>query len=397
MQPGKARKSPRREAIKETSMRPDAAASQPTWATDVLQHLGDGLVVLDANGEVTFANPEAFRLHGIEPADGDGDRLSYLGLLLRSGWAETWGQFPALPPAERTPELCWQVRRQDGGRTLIRGVLSPLREHGGTIASLREDFDRSGDLDPATLQFWEQFTGILGHDVRTPLTAVRGSASLLLRDGATTETIQRNAQRVLDNTDRLLRLFRDLVDFTRSRLRASLAIAPTYIDLVDATKKAAARVEAAYPGRPIELRCPLDMWGEWDRERIEQLLLCLMENAVLHSPDDSEVRVLLERKHADTLLEIRNTAPILSESAMDTLFDPFHTGREGRRASRLSGGIGLGLFVARQIVEAHGGSVKVISSTEDGTCVRIRLHRSTEPSTGAGPQRLETRRTQVRP
>ncbi|HET7785540.1 MAG TPA: ATP-binding protein [Myxococcales bacterium] len=260
--------------------------------------------------------------------------------------------------------------RKDG--TLLDLALSaaPLRDAGGevtgSIAILVDITERKrGELEAKrTARFREQFVGIVSHDLRNPLTAILNSAQLLQRYGDLPERQARVAARISSSAERMARMIDDLLDFARSRLGGGFPIQRRRMDLQQVCEQIVEELEFAWT-RSIPVDAQGDLWGNWDPDRIAQVISNLVGNALQHSQGD--VRVTLRAEGDTVVLETWNGGQPIPAEVVPHLFEP------GRRDAR-SSGLGLGLFIVQQIVLAHGGHMEVRSDAE-GTVFTVALPR----------------------
>jgi hypothetical protein len=118
-----------------------------------------------------------------------------------------------------------------------------------------------------------------------------------------------------------------------------------------------------------------DLSGEWDPGRLRQVLSNLIGNAIQHGGTDSEVALTARAEGPDVLLEVRNGGAIIPPDLLPTIFDPLVRGASAGSPPRRPGSIGLGLYIVREIVDAHGGAVTVQSTAAEGTTFTARLPR----------------------
>jgi len=158
----------------------------------------------------------------------------------------------------------------------------------------------------------------------------------------------------------------DLLDFARTRLGGELPIHPRRVDLRQLCEQMVEELEFAYT-RQVKLETEGDLWGDWDADRIAQVISNLVGNALQHS--DGDIAVSLRGEDDSVLFETKNGGPPIPAEVLPHIFEP------GRRGDARSGGLGLGLFIVRQIVLAHGGTIEVRSSEGEGTTFTARLPR----------------------
>ncbi len=216
----------------------------------------------------------------------------------------------------------------------------------------------------------EQLLAVVGHDLRTPLAAITLSAGLLQRRGGLAPPQAEAVARILQGSSRMARLIRDLMDFSRVRQGLGLSLHPARTDLARLAHQAVEEAQAAGAGVPISLACEGDGTIEGDPDRLAQVLANLLGNAVQHGAG-TPIHLALLGLPADVVLEVRNGGPPVPPEVLPHVFEPFRRGGGAAPA----GSVGLGLFIVREIVRAHGGEVTVRSAEEQGTCFTVRLPR----------------------
>jgi hypothetical protein len=221
------------------------------------------------------------------------------------------------------------------------------------------------------------FLGVLTHDLRTPLGAVLGSAELLLRDESLSSTATKAAVRISNSARRMSNMISDLLDFMRTRLGGHLPVEVSRFDLASALTQTIEELRAFHPGADIRYECEGDLKGDWDVNRLCQLLSNLVGNAVQHGDPSKPVVVSARSEDDSVVASVHNEGPAIAPEMIGKIFDPMMRGvvQEAERRSR-SGSLGLGLYICRQIAKAHGGSIGVSSSTETGTTFVVRLPRT---------------------
>jgi signal transduction histidine kinase/ABC-type multidrug transport system ATPase subunit len=215
-----------------------------------------------------------------------------------------------------------------------------------------------------------EFLSRLSHELRTPLTAIRGYASSLCQadvsfDEATTDRFLTN---IASESARLARLVSDLLDATALDSGA-LRLQCDWCDAAGVVRAALAAVPG---GESVAVEAPADLPAVWaDHDRLCQVVVNLVENALRHTPEGTVVQVRLRAAEHDTLeLRVSDDGPGVSAESLEELFLPWHRGAAADRAR--GGGAGLGLSIARGIMAAHGGSVTVEPGAV-GTTFLVRL------------------------
>ncbi|MET0210740.1 MAG: response regulator [Burkholderiaceae bacterium] len=203
-----------------------------------------------------------------------------------------------------------------------------------------------------TLRFNELFNAMLGHDLRGPLSAIVMTAMVQERQAADDQA-RTLALRVRNNALRMSRMVADLLDLARARLGGGIPITPRAMNLADAARVAVDEVRARHPSRAIEWQAEGELDGDWDPDRIAQLLGNLLGNAAAYGDAGEPVRLHLDGRGEAMTITVANGGTIEPER-MAALFDPFRPRDEGRESSD---GLGLGLYIIQQIAQAHGGDV----------------------------------------
>jgi signal transduction histidine kinase len=217
--------------------------------------------------------------------------------------------------------------------------------------------------------------GIVGHDLRNPLGAVHMSAALLQKKGGLGGWQARTVERMRSSAGRMGRIIADLLSYTRTRLGNGLPIARRPSKLDEIVQRVVDELSAANADREISVRSEGDVSGEWDPDRLEQVASNLVSNAVDHGEPATPVRVEIEGEDDHVVLRVRNEGLPVPPEVLAHLFEPFSRGpdEKGRKAS----GLGLGLYISREIVRGHGGEIAATSDRE--TVVTVRLPRQAPP------------------
>jgi signal transduction histidine kinase len=211
-------------------------------------------------------------------------------------------------------------------------------------------------------QRWEierlrrQFTSIVGHELKNPLTMIRGYAELL----KVNPTQARAADIILEQSDHLLRLIQDISDI--SRLEAGqLELRPRDVDLMDLVRDATQRAQTVAAGRIIDLDAPEHQpSGWWDADRVAQVLHNLLFNAIKYSPPTSTIFVRVRNLGEAAEIAVSNGGEGIPQESLSRLFDAFY--RTEQAVESGAQGLGLGLYICKLLVEAHNGQLWVDST-----------------------------------
>ncbi len=233
----------------------------------------------------------------------------------------------------------------------------------------RLEAQRSAEAARRAVELSGQLVGIVGHDLRTPLAAIRMSAAVLLRRGGLTDEQGRTLARIDGSAARMARIIHDLLDFTRMRNEGRIPVHVQPSDLVALVRRAVAELAAVHPQREIRLAAPDAVAVEADPDRLGQVVTNLVGNALQHSPPEARVTVALDEDARGIALAVHNEGPPIRPELLGELFEPFRRGPRGDEG----GSLGLGLFIVREVVRAHGGEVSVRSRAGEGTTFTVRL------------------------
>ena len=249
------------------------------------------------------------------------------------------------------------------GRALMRAMRS---------ASVRVRYDQSLQRErdaERTAILREQFIAILGHDLRNPLNTIVGSAAVLSR---TVTDVQRSwLNRITSSAVRMARMIDDVLDLTRGRLAGGLPTKMARVNFAELVRQAVADLRLAVPWTEVDLACPQDLWVECDADRMLQMLENLLSHANRHCAGGL-IRVSVAEIDRIAQLRVTLVGACLSADALAHLFDPFNR-IEGAAAASRDDSLGLGLYIAEQIVRAHAGTIGATATSPEGTTLKVRL------------------------
>jgi signal transduction histidine kinase len=217
-------------------------------------------------------------------------------------------------------------------------------------------------------RFGEQLLGMVSHDLRSPLAAIAASTQLALRRASEDEALVRALRRTSSAAGRMGRMIEDLLDFTRARLGGGIPLSRREADLGKIARYAVEEAQAANPEHPLVHRLHYQK-GLYDPDRMSQVVQNLIANALEHGAARAPVVVETRPEGERVVLEVSNQGAAIPEEMLPTLFEPFRGGAPGKARH-----LGLGLFIVREIVRAHGGEVSARSGPE-GTTFTVRVPR----------------------
>jgi hypothetical protein len=223
-------------------------------------------------------------------------------------------------------------------------------------------------------RYSDVFLGILSHEVRNMLNNIRLSGEILKGGGTLQEAQSVSTARILRGVRSIDRLMNDLSILVRSRMRIQLPLTKTDADLGAICEQTLEEVKASHRNTDFELETVGDLRGVWDHERLGQVIFNLVVNAVIHA-SAKHVRIIAEDQGPDVVLRVTNQGVPIPAEMQDSIFDPFVSADAASSSAPTKTGLGLGLFIVREIVNGHEGTVEVASTESEGTTFTVRLPR----------------------
>jgi two-component system sensor histidine kinase/response regulator len=221
------------------------------------------------------------------------------------------------------------------------------------------------------LRMSEMFTAVLGHDLRGPLSAIQLSAKIL--EKRPDESLQKMGARLLRSAAWMGRMIEDMLDLTRTRLGEGMPIARREVAFDTVVQDVIQVQQVIYPEHRIELTTLGELSGWWDEDRLIQVASNLIANALHHGAQAGPVNVHLDGRQAESVVFTVENEGSIPPEVLPHIFDPF---RRGRQATSHTKGLGLGLYIVQQIVQAHGGRIEVQSSAGQPTRFSVSLPRA---------------------
>lgn len=288
----------------------------------------------------------------------------------------------ALEPLARVTEIATQITKADDLMRRIPLSGTSEDEVGQLIQAFNETLERLENL----FKSQNRFLADVSHDLRTPLTVIKGNVGLMRRMGCTDEESINSIEK---EVDRLTRLVGDLLLLAQAE-SGSLPIDEMVVDL-DTVLLEVFQQMRHLAGDQIKLKLieidQIQMIG--DRDRLKQVLLNLIGNAIQHTPSGGEVNLWLRKKDRGIEFQVSDNGPGISEEDLPHIFERFYRGEKSRKRVKESG-FGLGLSIVKWIVNAHGGVVDVESKLGEGTTFFVRLPLVKENLDNFGEEMQET-------
>lgn len=215
------------------------------------------------------------------------------------------------------------------------------------------------------------FIGVLGHDIRNPLGTILMATEFLVRSGKLEAA---SATPIRKSVERIRVLTEQVVDVTRGQTGRSMPLRHRRFDLGELAAEIVIETRIRHPEANLQLQAGEGSFtGEWDRGRLGQLLSNLLANAVQYGALDEPIILRLERSPRTVRAEVHNRGPVIPVEDQPRIFEALSRGVSGRGEAGRPEGLGLGLYICREIVLAHGGAIDVCSDAADGTRFRVEL------------------------
>jgi PAS domain S-box-containing protein len=356
------------------------AESERATLRDIVGHSTDGIYTVGPDRAVRSWNPAMVSLTGYSEEEAIGQKCFNL-LRARDGNGVDMcaADCPILAAAKSGQEEVRDasVLNKDGVARWIRYAHAPIVGSDGEMDAdvvVVRDVTRERQTD----ELKADFVASVSHELRTPLTPIKGFLMTLLREDRDFTQDRRNEyyKLMLVQAQRLERLIEDLLEVTRLETGAGL-VDSTAIDAIDLVRQVVERFTSEDPDRVVTLIAPnhaVYCRGDW--MRTDQVLANLLSNALRYSPAHEPVEVRLVPQGREVVFEVRDSGPGISLDEQSRIFERFQRG--GHYLTREQGGAGLGLYLAKRLVEAMGGRIWVSSRLGSGSLFSFAL--PAEPS-----------------
>lgn len=357
------------------------AAQRASELETVIASIADGVMVTDAVGRIIMENDASRRLMGRTRSAVSFDLTAQVEA---QGLRDPDG-IPILPDAlplgravrgETVTDQVLIVRRADtGADRFLMCSSAPVRAGGGAITgavAVFRDITEMKQLD----QMKDEFISIAAHELRTPLTAIKGYAELLdrrltLQGGR--ESDRKSLAVIRKQTDRLSGLVNEMLDTSRIEAgRLQLNSEPFDLATLVGEVMNNIRVSSETPVLTLTAEAGIEVFG--DTARIEQVLINLISNAITYSPEGGEVGIRVWAAGGNGLVSVHDQGVGIAREEVAHIFDRFY--RAPKAGVMRSGGMGLGLYISREIVSRHGGTIQVESVEGAGSTFTVTLPRA---------------------
>ncbi|MCL4505079.1 MAG: ATP-binding protein [Chloroflexi bacterium] len=345
----------------------------------ILEFSADGVVIMDAAHRIAMFNRALANLTGITPADAIGrifeDVLQLAnqraGLMLSAAEANGWPLVGASAPMFVEGDL----RRASGKLVSVEINFAPLFDREGhlvnIIANVR-DITRFREAD----EMKSTFVSVVSHELKTPVALIKGYASTLRRQDAAwdQQTMRDSLQVIEEESDRLAELIDNLLDASRVQA-GNFRLSLVELDIDQLVVKVAEKFRTQAGQHRLIAEVPSDLpLVHADEARITQVLGNLISNAIKYSPEGGEVRISGKTTPSEVIITVSDTGPGIPQEDQRQLFTRFY--RVDNAMTRKTQGAGLGLYLSKAIVEAHGGRIWAESDGHSGSRFSFSLPRA---------------------
>src|SRR5690242_3289580 len=234
-----------------------------------------------------------------------------------------------------------------------------------SVTRFTEDLDKSKEM----------FLAILGHDLRSPIGAVLTSSKFMLETQELEEPHLTLTTRIVSATTRMNNMVGALLDFTRGRLGGGIPITRASMNMGKLVHDVVNEVLAAHPNRKIKVNARGALTGQWDSERMSQVVTNLLGNALEHGSERGAVSVDVQGTDDEVTIAVFNHGTVIPEEQLDGIFNAMKMQAAPNKSIGSSANLGLGLYIADRIVHAHQGRIEVASSEERGTTFTVHVPR----------------------
>jgi PAS domain S-box-containing protein len=331
----------------------------------VWEATSEALALSDPDGVVIAVNPAYCALYGLTPEQAVGQ--SFAVIFPEEARAAAVEQYHAVfTDPDPPPSYESRVQHADGSERFVEARADFLLRDGERVAMISAIRDITERKRAERMQ--QDFIAMASHDLLTPVTVLRARAQLLQRRQTYDES---SVASILEQASRMERLITDLRELVLVE-GGRLILRREPVDLAGIAHEAIARARTQGTRHVLRIEAPrTPIVGSWDRGRLGQVLDNLIDNAIKYSPEGGEIVIRVEATDAEGLVRIEDHGIGIAGDVLPRLFERFYQGQD----PGVSTGLGLGLYIARMLVEAHGGRIWAESEPGQGSTFAISLPR----------------------
>lgn len=349
--------------------------------TAVLTQMADAVAIASADGKIAFENEAVRSIFGGSRIGGSVTSLGPEAQALTLEGEGIPGDDLPLTRALRGDRLVgmrWRLKRHGDIERFLDSSSVPIRDESGRViggVAVYRDITDQRDLERQKYAFLLAAS----HDLKNPLTLVKGVAQLLtqqLSRGRDSDQVVLEGLRRIDATaNQMADLINELLDITRLRMGQELSLEREEVDLVEVVERCVQEILASSSKHQIQIMTGSPrLVGMWDAARLQRVVSNLLSNAVKFSPRDGGIEVHLRAERVNdedgAVISVRDHGIGIPEADVNNIFDAFHRG--GNVEGRVPGS-GIGLAGVKQILEEHGGEIKVESRENEGSTFTVWL------------------------
>ena len=336
------------------------ANSQKRQTDTILKHMTDGVIAFDMKGNVTYINPAAKQMLEIRDIDDNFAKVfsKYEDVNMEKIiYLENW----------TSSEM--KIENNQGSMNLFFVPFKDEINRPTGVMVVIQDITEHVKLDDMR----KEFVADVSHELKTPLTSIKGFSETLLEGDCDKETEKHFLTIINDNADRMEKLVQDLLTLSRYDSKKNKNSIVEF-DLGELAKKCTEKFEIEVRKRNQSLECfvtadvpPVQA----DKDGIERVIINIISNSVKYTPNGGKINVYVGYVHNDAYVKIKDTGIGIPKDDLDKVFERFY--RVDKARSRKLGGTGLGLSIAKEIIEQNNGNINVSSKVGQGTEVVIRI------------------------
>ena len=336
------------------------ANNQKRQTDTILKHMTDGVIAFDMDGKVTYINPAAIQMLELKESDKSFEKIfsKYEDINMEKIiYLENWTSSET------------KINTKSGAMNLFFVPFKDEINRPTGVMVVVQDITEHVKLD----NMRKEFVADVSHELKTPLTSIKGFSETLLEGNCDEETQKHFLGIIYDNAERMEKLVQDLLTLSRydNKINKNNVIE---FNLGELTKKCSEKFEIEVRKKNQDMECfvTADVPPVLaDKDGIEKVIINIISNSVKYTPDGGKISIYVGYVHNDAYIKIKDTGIGIPKEDIDKIFERFY--RVDKARSRELGGTGLGLSIAKEIIEQNKGNISIKSTLGKGTEVVIRI------------------------